>query len=87
MRKILNNWFIITTVVFVIASGIRLKKLYTSYKLYKFYKNEIARLEKENDLIFKKIEKIKNDPFYIEKLLREEYGMIKEGEFIIKMGD
>ncbi|MCS7180201.1 MAG: septum formation initiator family protein, partial [bacterium] len=79
--------FIITTVVFVIASGIRLKKLYTSYKLYKFYKNEIARLEKENDLIFKKIEKIKNDPFYIEKLLREEYGMIKEGEFIIKMGD
>jgi cell division protein FtsB len=53
----------------------------------KFFQNEIKRLEKENKIIAEKIENIKKDPYYVEKILREEYGMIKEGEFIIKIGN
>ncbi|HOK56149.1 MAG TPA: septum formation initiator family protein [bacterium] len=87
MRKIRKNWFLIFTVFFTICCGIRLKTLISSYQTYRFYKNEIANLERENKNLQEKIEKIKNDPFYIEKILREEYGMIKEGELIIKTGE
>ncbi|MCM8786014.1 MAG: septum formation initiator family protein [Candidatus Omnitrophica bacterium] len=87
MRKIRKNLPFLVMIFLIICCGIRLKILYTSYKTYRFYKNEIARFEKENKLLLEKIEKIKNDPFYIEKLLREEWGMMKEGELAIKIGE
>ena len=87
MRKIKRNLFLIITVFFIIGCAMRAKTLYSAYKTYKFYKDEIAKLEKENKELQEKIEKIEKDPFYIEKILREEYGMIKEGELIIKIGE
>lgn len=87
MRKIKNKWFLFFSIVFLISCSIRLKTLYSAYRTLKFYQDEISRLKRENEYLSKKIEKIKNDPFYIEKILREDYGMIREGEFIIKMED
>ncbi|MFN4227588.1 MAG: FtsB family cell division protein [Candidatus Ratteibacteria bacterium] len=87
MRKIKKNLPLLIMIFLMICCGVRLKILYSSYKTYKFYKNEIARLEKENKNLLEKIERIKNDPFYIEKLLREQWGMMKEGELAIKMGE
>ncbi len=87
MRKIINNWFSITSIIFFILFIIRLRSYYNVYKTLKFYQNEINRLKEENKILAGKIEKIKNDPFYVEKILREEYGMIKKGEFIIKIRD
>ncbi|HSG30567.1 MAG TPA: septum formation initiator family protein [Thermodesulfobacteriota bacterium] len=43
-----------------------------------------AALEKENELLKIKIEALKNDQEYIEVIARQELGMIKEGEKIIK---
>lgn len=86
MRKIKNNWFLIVSIVFFVLFIIRLKMLYSAYSNFKFYQNEINRLKEENKILAEKIEKIKNDPYYIEKILREDYGMIKDGEFIIKIG-
>jgi cell division protein FtsB len=83
----MNNWFLIVSVVFFILIIIRLKSYYNTYKTLKFYQSEINRLKEENRILAEKIEKIKNDPYYVEKILREEYGMIKNGEFVIKMGD
>jgi cell division protein FtsB len=83
----MNNWFLIVSVVFFILFIIRLKSYYNTYKTLKFYQSEINRLKEENRILAEKIEKIKNDPYYVEKILREEYGMIKNGEFVIKMGD
>ncbi|MGC8976039.1 MAG: FtsB family cell division protein [Candidatus Ratteibacteria bacterium] len=87
MRKIKNNWFLITSIIFLILFGRRLKVFYNAYSNYIFYKNEIERLKKENQFLKEKIEKIKNDPYFIEKILREEYGMVKEGEYVIKIGE
>jgi len=87
MRKIINNWFSITSIIFFVLFIIRLKSYYNVYKTFKFYQNEVNRLKEENEIIAGKIEKIKNDPYYVEKILREEYGMIKNGEFIIKIED
>jgi cell division protein FtsB len=83
----MNNWFLIVSIVFLILFIVRLKSYYNTYKTLKFYQSEINRLKEENRILAEKIEKIKNDPYYVEKILREEYGMIKNGEFVIKMGD
>ncbi len=46
-------------------------------------KNEI--LEKENNALREDINKLKNDPLYIEKIAREKYGMIKKNEILYKI--
>lgn len=85
MRKLRNNGFLIFILVFSILCGIRLKKLFSVYQTFKFYEKEIDRLKKENQILIGKIEKVKNNPFYVEKILRENFGMIKDGEYIIKI--
>ena len=46
-------------------------------------KNEI--LKKENNALREEIDKLGNDPLYIEKIAREKYGMIKKNEILYKI--
>ncbi|HWP90732.1 MAG TPA: septum formation initiator family protein [Thermodesulfobacteriota bacterium] len=48
---------------------------------------KIDQLEVANKELRKKIEAIKNDERYIEKLAREELGMIKEGEKVYRFAE
>lgn len=41
-----------------------------------------AMLRKENQLLFREIESLKKDKGYIEKIAREELGMVKKGEIV-----
>ncbi len=43
------------------------------------------RLKTETSTLKKKIENLKTDPFLLERIAREEYGMKKEGELIYKV--
>ncbi len=45
---------------------------------------ENARLKRENLTMYRMIERLKNDPEYIESIARKELGMIKNGEVILK---
>lgn len=45
---------------------------------------ENARLKRENLRLYRTIERLKNDPEYIESIARKELGMIREGEVILK---
>ncbi len=45
---------------------------------------ENARLKRENLTMYRTIERLKNDPDYIESIARKELGMIKKGEVILK---
>jgi len=45
---------------------------------------ENAMLKRENLTLYRTIERLKNDPEYIESIARKELGMIKEGEVILK---
>ncbi|MEM4658481.1 MAG: septum formation initiator family protein [Candidatus Methanosuratincola sp.] len=47
-------------------------------------KASIERLEKENAELRKKIELLEGDPAYIEKVAREELGMIRENERVYR---
>jgi cell division protein FtsB len=45
---------------------------------------ENARLKRENLTMYRTIERLKNDPEYIESIARKELGMIRKGEVILK---
>lgn len=45
---------------------------------------ENARLKRENLTMYRMIERLKDDPEYIESIARKELGMIKKGEVILK---
>ena len=45
---------------------------------------ENARLQRENLDMYRTIERLKNDPEYIESIARKELGMIRRDEIILK---
>jgi cell division protein FtsB len=45
---------------------------------------EIKEIEKENKLLQAQINSLKEDPFYIEKYAREEFGLAKPDEYIFQ---
>lgn len=46
---------------------------------------ELQDLQLQAQMLSRHIERLKNDPFYIEKMGRERYGLIYPGELVIKM--
>jgi len=60
-------------------------QLYKWEKKLNFYLSEIERLKKENENLKNKIEKIKNDPYYVEKIARENFGLMKNEEVLFKI--
>ncbi|MBU1905895.1 MAG: septum formation initiator family protein [Candidatus Omnitrophica bacterium] len=46
---------------------------------------KIGQLAKENSLLQKELERIKNDPVYQEKIAREKMGVVRKGEIPVKI--
>jgi len=46
-----------------------------------------ARIEQENIRLYREIDRLKNDPAYIESVARKELGMIGKNEVIFKTRD
>ncbi|MCM8795492.1 MAG: septum formation initiator family protein [Candidatus Omnitrophica bacterium] len=46
---------------------------------------QIKRLSIENTLLQKELERLENNPFYQEKILREKMGVVRKGEIPIKI--
>jgi cell division protein FtsB len=45
---------------------------------------ELTTLQGQQADLAKRVEQLRNDPLYIEKLAREEMGMVREGETVLK---
>ncbi|OLC16002.1 MAG: hypothetical protein AUH29_06400 [Candidatus Rokubacteria bacterium 13_1_40CM_69_27] len=45
---------------------------------------DIAALRAQTEKLTRAIDRLRNDPAYIEKLGREEHGLVREGETILK---
>jgi len=45
---------------------------------------ELTTLRTQQADLAKTVERLRNDPLYIEKLAREEMGMVREGETVLK---
>lgn len=48
-------------------------------------KEKTAKLKKQTISLRKDIKHLNTDPFLLERIAREEYGMKKEGEFVYKI--
>ncbi len=46
--------------------------------------SEVREMEKENGRLSTQIKALKNDPYYIEKQAREEFGLARPDEFIFQ---
>lgn len=71
--------------IFLLISIPRIKIFITYSRQLKYYNQEIIKLQEENRQLKEKIDALKNDPYYAEKILRENYGYIKEGEYIYRI--
>ena len=45
---------------------------------------ELSRLRVQTATLMHKVDKLRNDPHYIEKLAREDLGYVREGETVLK---
>ncbi len=72
-------------VFFVLISIPRIKTLVTNYRKLQHYNTEIIRLQEENEALREKIHTMEDDPYYTEKMLRENHGYVKEGEYIYRI--
>jgi cell division protein FtsB len=45
---------------------------------------EVQTLRAKQDQLTRTVDRLRNDPLYIEKLAREEMGMVREGETVLK---
>lgn len=75
----------VVCICFLLINIPRIKWYITCSRQLKYYNNEIIKLQKENEQLKEKMEKIKKDPYYGEKILRENYGYTKEGEQIYRI--
>ena len=45
---------------------------------------ELTTLRERQEQLTRTVDRLRNDPLYIEKLAREEMGMVREGETVLK---
>jgi cell division protein FtsB len=85
-RRDRKKYFILFICLFFILISIpRLNSLITNYRKLKYYNAEIEKLQAENDALLEKIKSLEEDLYYTEKILRENYGYIKEGEYVYRI--
>lgn len=86
MRKLLLRVVLVLTLTSV-AIYMFAKEFSEFDELYKEnqrIKGKTGELKNANEDLQKKIESLKNDKLYIEKVAREQLGMIKQGEKVYK---
>jgi len=79
-RKHLGFKYLVLFGIFLIVSSPRIGSLIRHRRTLNFYLSEVKRMEKENEKLKDYLEHLKNDPFYVEKILREKYSYMQPGE-------
>ncbi len=86
-QKILISFCILTLfsmMLFIFFSDKGLSDLFKLKSERDRLVNQNVQLKKENDTLYRTIERLRNDPEYIESVARKELGMIKKDEVILK---
>ncbi len=59
-------------------------KSYNLNKKLELLKSDIGNLKRENERLSREVYALKNDPAYIEKIAREDLGLVKPGEIVFE---
>ena len=79
--------FLFSLLLFIMFSDSGLADLFRLKSERDRLLQENERLKQENLSLFRTIERLKNDPEYIESIARKELGMIKKDEVILTPKD
>ena len=88
IEKVILSFLLLAAVVVIIAAVFGKHGLLTYTELntrYQSMQDEVARLKDENARLKTEIEALKSDPEAIERVAREELGMIKPGEVLYRI--
>jgi cell division protein FtsB len=78
--------FVIVLISFIFISGnVGLWNLWRAQKEIKELSDRIEMLEKRNTLLSVEIERLKSDPYTVEKILREKYGYVRNGDKVYRL--
>jgi cell division protein FtsB len=78
--------FVIVLISFIFISGnVGLWNLWRAQKEIKELSDRIEMLEKRNALLSVEIERLKSDPYTVEKILREKYGYVRDGDKVYRL--
>lgn len=84
-RRKKRGILLISIVVLALLITFLNKEFLRFYRFKEEYNHILTKnavLRKENQLLFREIEALKKDKGYIEKIAREELGMVKKGEIV-----
>ncbi|MBI3599701.1 MAG: septum formation initiator family protein [Nitrospinae bacterium] len=76
--------FLVLTAVFREDGIIKANRLNKKLELLK---SDIGNLKRENEKLNREVYALKNDPSYIEKIAREDLGLVKPGEVVFEFVD
>ncbi len=77
---------VIVLISFIFISGnVGLWNLWRAQKEIKELSDRIEMLEKRNALLSVEIERLKSDPYSVEKILREKYGYVRDGDKVYRL--
>ena len=85
-RRDRKKWIIFSICAFFVLISIpRIKNLIGYYRKLQYYNTEIIKLKAENEILCERIRMMKDDPYHTEKILRENHGYMKEGEYVYRI--
>ncbi|PYN77172.1 MAG: hypothetical protein DMD96_23905 [Candidatus Rokuibacteriota bacterium] len=79
-----------TVAMVVLASGLALFGVKESVRAWQLRRDmqtvehELTTLRARQEQLTRTVDRLRTDPLYIEKLAREEMGMVREGETVLK---
>jgi len=77
---------VILLISFIFISGnVGLWNLWRAQKEIQELSEKIDMLERRNTLLSVEIERLKSDPYTVEKILREKYGYVRDGDKVYRL--
>lgn len=80
-------WVLFIAIIAIIVFLPGYSKLQSLSKRNLELNQKIVELRRDNVTLKTNIERLKNDPFYVEKVAREKMGVVKKGEIVYKIVD
>jgi cell division protein FtsB len=85
VAKLLLALVIVLISIIFISGNVGLWNLWRAQKEIKDLSDRIEMLEKRNALLSVEIERLKSDPYTVEKILREKYGYVRDGDKVYRL--
>ena len=84
--KFVIGFFVLGFLFYVFLLGkVGFYQVWDKRKELKEWEERVAKLQSENDSLRQVLSRLENDLEYVEKVAREEYGMIKKGERLYRL--